>query len=147
MSKRPLLEEHITGSEFDTVKLARSFAACLEIGDILFLSGGLGSGKTVFVKGLAAGLGINPDDVSSPTFSLINQYKGTEFSLYHVDLYRVDKAGTLDLGLEELGTTDGILAIEWPERLAYDLPVTASLEIQTLDETTRKITIKRNLSS
>ena len=147
MSKRPLLEEHITGSEFNTVKLARSFAAGLEIGDILFLSGGLGSGKTVFVKGLAAGLGINPDDVSSPTFSLINQYKGTEFFLYHVDLYRVDKAGTLDLGLEELGTTDGILAIEWPERLAYDLPVTASLEIQTLDETTRKITIKRNLSS
>ena len=147
MSKRPLLEEHITGSEFDTAKLARSFAACLEIGDILFLSGGLGSGKTVFVKGLAAGLGINPDDVSSPTFSLINQYKGTEFSLYHVDLYRVDKAGTLDLGLEELGTTDGILAVEWPERLAYNLPVTAILEIETLDETTRKITIKRNLSS
>lgn len=146
MSKRPLLEEHITGSEFDTVKLARSFAACLKIGDILFLSGGLGSGKTVFVKGLASGLGINPDNVSSPTFSLINQYKGAKFYLYHVDLYRVDKADTLDLGLEELGAADGILAIEWPEHLAYDLPVTASLEIQTLDETTRKITIKRNLS-
>ena len=144
MSKRPLTEEHITTSEFDTVKLARSFASRLEIGDILFLSGELGSGKTVFVKGLAAGLGINSDDVNSPTFSLINEYKGIGLSLYHVDLYRVDKAGSSDLGLEELGATDGILAIEWPENLAYDLPVTVNLEIQTLDEATRKITIRHN---
>tara|TARA_B100001123_G_C15271493_1_gene1010492 strand:+ start:1036 stop:1473 length:438 start_codon:yes stop_codon:yes gene_type:complete len=145
MPKLPLIEEHVTRSEFDTVKLARSFADCLKIGDVLFLSGGLGSGKTVFVKGLAAGLGINPHDVSSPSFSLINQYKGTQFLLYHADLYRLDKAGALDLGLEELGAADGILAIEWPERLAYDLPANVSLEIQILDETKRKITIKRNL--
>ena len=145
MSKRPLIEEHVTGSEFDTVKLACSFASHLKIGDILFLSGEIGSGKTVFVKGLAAGLGISSGDVSSPTFSLINEYKGVGLSLYHVDLYRVDKAGASDLGLEELGVNNGILAIEWPERLAYYLPVTVDLEIEILDEATRKITIRRNI--
>ncbi len=145
MSKRPLIEEHVAGSEFDTVKLASSFASRLKIGDILFLSGEIGSGKTVFVKGLAAGLGISSGDVSSPTFSLINEYKGAGLSLYHVDLYRVDKTGASDLGLEELGVNDGILAIEWPERLAYALPVTVDFKIEILDETTRKITIRQNI--
>jgi tRNA threonylcarbamoyladenosine biosynthesis protein TsaE len=145
MSKRPLIEEHVTASEFDTVKLACSFASSLKIGDILFLSGEIGSGKTVFVKGLATGLGISSGDVSSPTFSLINEYKGVGLSLYHVDLYRVDKTGASDLGLEELGVNDGILAIEWPERLAYALPVTVNFKMQILDETTRKITIRKNI--
>jgi tRNA threonylcarbamoyladenosine biosynthesis protein TsaE len=145
MSKQPLIEEYVTGSESDTVKLACSFSNRLKIGDILFLSGEIGSGKTVFIKGLAAGLGISSGDVSSPTFSLINEYKGVGLSLYHVDLYRVDKTGASDLGLEELGVNDGILAIEWPERLAYALPVTVDFKIQILDETTRKITIRQNI--
>jgi tRNA threonylcarbamoyladenosine biosynthesis protein TsaE len=83
--------------------------------------GTLGAGKTAFVRGLAEGLGIDAREVSSPTFTLVHEYRGGRLTLYHVDLYRLDRTATADLGLEELGVADGVLAIEWPDRLTHAL--------------------------
>src|SRR4029077_17507509 len=91
-----------TNSEAETQALAREIAATLEAGDVLLLAGDLGAGKTTFVKGLAAGLGIDPADVSSPTFTLVHEYRGGRLTLYHADLYRLERTATGDLGLEEL---------------------------------------------
>src|ERR1700704_7120789 len=107
---------HLAGSEDATQAVARQIAADLRPGDVLLLSGDLGAGKTTFVRGLAEGLGIDPEEVSSPTFTLVHEYRGGRLTLYHPDLYRLDTAATDDLGLEELGVEDGLLAIQWPDR-------------------------------
>ena len=118
--------ERITRSEGETMAAARELAADLHAGDVLLLSGNLGAGKTAFVRGLAEGLGIDPEEVSSPTFTLIHEYRGGRLTLYHVDLYRLERAATDDLGLDELGVGDGVLAIEWPDRLSHTLPAPSS---------------------
>jgi len=105
-----------TRSEQETVDFARAFAARLHPGSVVLLVGDLGAGKTVFVRGLALGLGLDPDAVSSPTFTLIQEYRGRP-SLYHVDLYRLQGAEVDDLGLEELVAGGAIVAIEWAEKL------------------------------
>ena len=130
----------LTHSEEETQALGRRFAATLEPGDVVLLSGTLGAGKTAFVRGLAAGLGIDPTDVSSPTFTLVHEYRGGRLTLYHVDLYRLDRTAATDLGLEEMGVADGVLAIEWPDRLAHDLPGATNVNLEIVDETTRRIT-------
>jgi tRNA threonylcarbamoyladenosine biosynthesis protein TsaE len=130
----------ITRSEDETAALARKVAMDLRAGDVLLLSGNLGAGKTAFVRGLAEGLGINGNAVSSPTFTLVHEYRGGRFTLYHVDLYRLDRAATEDLGLEEMGVADGVLAIEWPDRLSHEIAGARLLTIETLDDTTRRIT-------
>ena len=108
---------------------------------MLLLSGDLGAGKTTFVRGLAEGLGINPGDVSSPTFTLVHEYRGGGLTLYHADLYRLERTATGDLGLEELGVRDGVLAIEWPDRLTHDLPGAQLVQLEVVDDTSRRITI------
>jgi tRNA threonylcarbamoyladenosine biosynthesis protein TsaE len=132
---------HTTNSEQETAAVAKAFAATLAAGDILLLSGNLGAGKTAFVRGLAEGLGIDPSDVSSPTFTLVHEYRGGRLTLYHVDLYRLDRAATEDLGLEEVGVADGVLAIEWPDRLAHTLEGARHVQIDMVDDTTRRISI------
>ena len=131
----------LTHSEDETAALARDLAPALQPGDVLLLSGNLGAGKTAFVRGLAEGLGIAPEDVSSPTFTLVHEYRGGRLALYHVDLYRLERAATEDLGLEELGARDGVLAIEWPDRLTHELPDARTVTIEIVDETTRRIAI------
>ena len=121
--------------------VARQVAASLSAGDVLLLSGDLGAGKTAFVRGLAQGLGINQDEVSSPTFTLVHEYRGGRLTLYHVDLYRLDRAATDDLGLDELGVADGVLAIEWPDRLTHTLAGARAIDIEIVDDTTRQITL------
>lgn len=135
MSKHSL----ITHSEEETADAARTLAGTLKSGDVILLSGNLGAGKTAFVRGLASGLGMDPEDVSSPTFTLVHEYRGGRLTLYHADLYRLDKVATEDLGLEEMGVSDGVLAIEWPDRLAHALPGAREIEIEIVDETTRRI--------
>ena len=130
----------LTHSEDETAALARDLAATLRAGDVLLLSGNLGAGKTAFVRGLAEGMGIDPGDVSSPTFTLVHEYRGGRLTLYHVDLYRLERAATEDLGLEELGARDGVLAIEWPDRLTHSLPAAKTLHLEIVDDQTRRIT-------
>jgi tRNA threonylcarbamoyladenosine biosynthesis protein TsaE len=105
----------VTHSEAETAAVGARLAPELRPGAILHLFGDLGAGKTAFVRGLAAGLGLEPDDVSSPTFTLIQEYRGP-VTLFHVDLYRLAAAEVADLELDALAA-DGILAIEWADRL------------------------------
>src|SRR5688572_33482150 len=135
------MSSHLTHSEEETAALARSLAVSLKAGDVLLVSGNLGAGKTAFVRGLAEGLGINPEDVSSPTFTLVHEYRGGRLTLYHVDLYRLDRAATDDLGLDEMGVADGVLAIEWPDRLTHGLGPATQVHIDSVDDTTRRISI------
>ena len=136
--RRP--SEWVTRSEEETAAVAREIGARLSPGAVLLLSGNLGAGKTAFVRGLADGLGISAEEVSSPTFTLIHEYRGRRLTLYHADLYRLERAATEDLGLEELGVRDGVLAIEWPDRLSHPIDGAIRIDLAIVDESTRKIT-------
>ncbi|MGH9349618.1 MAG: tRNA (adenosine(37)-N6)-threonylcarbamoyltransferase complex ATPase subunit type 1 TsaE [Vicinamibacterales bacterium] len=131
--------ERVTHSEEETMAVARELAPRLHAGDVVLLSGELGAGKTAFVRGLASGLGIDPAAVSSPTFTIVHEYHGGRLMLYHADLYRLERAATEDIGLEEMGVMDGVLAIEWPDRLTHALPNAVGVHLEILDEETRKI--------
>lgn len=137
----------LSRSEEDTEAIARELAASLHAGDVVLLSGSLGAGKTAFVRGLAAGLGIDPHDVFSPTFTLVHEYRGGRLTLYHADLYRLETTAAGDLGLEEMGVDDGVLAIEWPDRLTHALPGALPVTIEVTGETTRTITIPSGSSA
>ena len=101
--------------------VAAETAAAFKGGEVVLLSGELGAGKTAFVRGLARGLGADPDDVASPTFVLLTAYPG-RLTLHHADLYRLRGNGDeRELGLEELPGPGGVLAVEWAERLG-DMP-------------------------
>jgi tRNA threonylcarbamoyladenosine biosynthesis protein TsaE len=129
-----------TRSEDETMAAASDLAATLQPGAVLLLSGNLGAGKTAFVRGLAAGLGIDPGEVSSPTFTLVHEYRGGRLPLYHADLYRLDRAAAEDLGLDQAGI-DGVLAIEWPERLSHALPGAITVKLKIVDDSTRTVEI------
>jgi tRNA threonylcarbamoyladenosine biosynthesis protein TsaE len=137
------VEPRVTRSEDETAAVARELAATLDAGDVILVSGNLGAGKTAFVRGLASGLGIDPDEVSSPTFTLVHEYRGGRLTLYHADLYRLERVATDDLGLEEMGVSDGVLAIEWPDRLAHALPGARAVQIEIVDDTSRRIDVGR----
>ena len=132
----------LTHSPEETLDLGKQFASRLRGGDVVALSGALGTGKTHFVKGVCSGLGY-AGLVSSPTFALINEYAGTP-TLYHVDLYRLESAAQVrPLGLEELMRPDTIMLIEWPELAAALLPSTAIRIVCEYgdDETSRRFTV------
>lgn len=110
-----------THSERETAAVARELAGSLSAGTVVLLIGPLGAGKTAFVRGLAEGLGVRPDAVSSPTFTLLQEYRGGRVPLVHVDLYRLDDPRDIDdLGLDEIGV-DGVVAIEWADKLPRPL--------------------------
>ena len=111
-----------TCSEDETAEVAASLATSLPAGSFVLLFGDLGAGKTAFVRGMASGLGIDPEEVSSPTFTLVQEYRGGRLTLYHVDLYRLGTAEADDLGLDELAQADGVVAIEWAEKLEGAFP-------------------------
>lgn len=129
----------MTNSEAATAAIARDMASTLTPGAVLLLSGDLGAGKTVFVRGLAEGLGADPDEVSSPTFTLLHEYRGGRLTLHHADLYRLSAGATEDLGLDELVASGGVLAIEWPDRLAAPFPGAIEVGIDIVDAQTRRI--------
>ncbi len=111
----------LTHSPEETQTLAAELVTTLAPGAVLALHGELGAGKTCFVQGLAQGLKVQ-QPVSSPTYTLVNEYRG-HLALFHIDLYRLQTADqALDLGLDEYLEGDGITVIEWPERAASVLP-------------------------
>lgn len=109
------MTEIVTTSEDETSAVGERLGQSLQAGAVLLLYGDLGAGKTAFVRGLARGLGAAADEVTSPTFTIVQEYPGA-VTLYHVDLYRLEEREVDDLGLEELVLGDGIVAIEWAER-------------------------------
>ena len=113
---------HTSNSESDTRAIASRLAATLAAGDVVLLSGDLGAGKTAFVRGLAEGLGVSPDQVTSPTFTLVHEYRGGRLPLIHVDLYRLDRADLFEIGLDQDLAATGVVAVEWAERLARPIP-------------------------
>jgi len=123
---------HTSTSEADTRKIAASIAPTLTAGSTLLLSGDLGAGKTAFVRGLAEGLGLNPDDVTSPTFTLVHEYRGGRLPLIHVDLYRLDRAELDEIGLDQDLAATGITAVEWSERLTREIP--GAVGVRILDQ-------------
>lgn len=132
-----------THSEAETIDAGRTLAAELRPDDVVLLTGDLGAGKTAFVKGLAEGLGFDPLEVSSPTFTLIQEYRGGRLTLHHIDLYRLTPREVDDLGLEELVISGAVVAVEWPDRWTR-VPVDAvRVELRALGEDERVIAIER----
>ncbi len=105
-------------SEKETLNLGRKMAQTLKGGELIVLEGDLGMGKTVFVRGIAGGLGVSEDEVHSPSFALVHEYEGGRCPLFHVDLYRLDGGEDLEgLGLDELTEAGGVVLVEWGEKL------------------------------
>ena len=113
-------QEFTTQSAEETVALGRTLAPLLSPPKLVLLRGDLGAGKTTLVKGIAEAFGAaSAEDVTSPTFTLIHEYRGPSASLFHIDLYRVDTARELEtLGLDDLVSENSILLIEWGEKFA-----------------------------
>lgn len=111
-----------SSSEDETQAIAARLAATLGPGAVVLLSGDLGAGKTAFVRGLAEGLGLDGGIVTSPTFTLVHEYRGGRLPLIHVDLYRLEAADLDDLGLDDDLAAAGVVAVEWPERLTREIP-------------------------
>jgi tRNA threonylcarbamoyladenosine biosynthesis protein TsaE len=128
-------------SERETFDLGRALGLKLSGGEIVVLEGPLGAGKTVFAKGVAAGLGIEPEEVSSPSFTLVHQYEGGRFPVIHVDLYRLEHAEEMaTIGLEELLTSGAVVLVEWGERMDAHLRRDAvTVRLDDLGESTRRI--------
>jgi tRNA threonylcarbamoyladenosine biosynthesis protein TsaE len=133
----------LSTSEEETESVGETLAQSLAAGDVVLLHGDLGAGKTAFVRGLARGLGASSDDVSSPTFTLIQEYSG-RLRLYHVDLYRLEPPEVDDLGLDDLISGDGVVAIEWAERW-QDRPANAiRIDIEQTAREQRRIMVRRS---
>ena len=131
-----------THSEAETEAAGGALAEVLQANDVVLLTGDLGAGKTAFVRGLAEGLGINPIEVSSPTFTLVQEYRGGRLTLFHVDLYRLQAPEVGDLGLDELMSEGGVIALEWPDRWT-DAPSDAvRVELRATNENERVIQIR-----
>jgi tRNA threonylcarbamoyladenosine biosynthesis protein TsaE len=130
-----------TENEADTAAAGESLARELRLGDVVLLYGDLGAGKTAFVRGMARGIGANPDEVSSPTFTIVQEYAGPSATLYHVDLYRLEGPEIDDLGLEDLVSGQGIVAIEWAERWKGRPDDVREVWIEDLGEDRRRIRV------
>lgn len=135
-----MLETHHTHSEAETTAVGRALADRLEPGSVVLIDGPLGAGKTAFVRGLAEGLGCAPGAVSSPTFTLIQEYDGGRLRLFHADLYRLSPVEAEDLGLAETGDS-GVLAIEWPDRWSRPPAGSVRVSIVRLDDQQREVSI------
>jgi len=139
----PLVTTITTHSESETSAVGRQVAATLSAGAVVLLYGDLGAGKTAFVRGLAEGLGVSPAEVSSPTFTLVQEYRG-RMTLFHVDLYRLNDPREIDdLGLDEMAV-EGVLAIEWADKLPRGWRGAIEVHFAHAEGDTRKLSITQS---
>jgi tRNA threonylcarbamoyladenosine biosynthesis protein TsaE len=133
----------ISHSEQETEALGEKLVLFLRPNDMLVLTGELGSGKTVLVRGLAKGMGIDPELVNSPSFTIVNEYTGRERSLYHFDLYRVgDPSELKEIGWDDYQQRDGLVVVEWGEKAGQYLPAAYYLiEFETVGDSERNISV------
>lgn len=138
-----------TLSEEETFDLGHNVGQRLRGGELIVLEGELGTGKTVFARGVASGLGVPPEDVTSPSFTLVQEYACGRLPVYHVDLYRLEEGSELDsLGLDELLTSGGVVLVEWGERLPPRYRREAlAVRIHDLGEGSRRIEIVPRLDA
>ena len=131
--------KYISNSEKDTYKLAKMFEEKLHGGEVVVLNGDLGAGKTTFTKGLCKALGVT-ENVTSPTFTLMNIYKSGRLNLYHFDMYRIeDESEALELGLDEFFNSNGVCVIEWAENIRNMIPKNhITINITKLGENSRE---------
>jgi len=131
--------ESITRSPRETFELGKELGSSLTAGAVFLLKGDLGTGKTVFAKGLAAGLGIDPSEVTSPSFTLINEHVG-RLRLVHVDLYRLGSDRLTELGIDEiLAEPNTVTIIEWAERLQRKPEGSIEVEFTYVSPSQRRI--------
>ncbi|MBD5145480.1 MAG: tRNA (adenosine(37)-N6)-threonylcarbamoyltransferase complex ATPase subunit type 1 TsaE [Ruminococcus sp.] len=132
-----------TSSPEETIAFAEQIGRLLRGGDIIAYRGGLGAGKTTFTRGIAMGMGL-PDEVSSPTFALVNEYRGKGLTLYHFDMYRILNAEALETtGFYDYISEDAVIVCEWSENIADCLPENViTVTIETMGENVRKITVE-----
>lgn len=127
----------------ETIQFAERIGKLLQKGDVIAYTGGLGAGKTTFTRGLAIGMGLG-DNVTSPTFSLVNEYRGENICLYHFDMYRIMGADELETtGFYDYPLEDSVFAVEWSENISEELPDnTIYINIEHVDDEVRIITVR-----
>ncbi len=139
-----MTREFLTHSADDTVELGRSLAPTLAPPKLVLLRGDLGAGKTTLIKGIVEGFNAaQEEDVTSPTFTLVHEYRGPKVTVYHVDLYRVDTPRQLEtLGIDDLFGADNVLLIEWGDKFArFQRERDLEIAIERLGENDRKIAL------
>lgn len=134
---------HVTADPDGTRRVAMALADALAPGEVVLLDGDLGAGKTVFVQGLAAGLGIDPREVTSPTFTLVHEYRGGRLPLQHVDLYRLGAVDLDDVGLDPDLAASGVVAVEWAERWLRPQPGAVRVRLRMLPDDRREVSVGR----
>jgi len=133
---------YLTNSPEQTEKIGSALAKILSPGTVIAYRGDLGAGKTAFTRGLARGLGIS-DPVTSPTYTIVNEYLGGRMPLFHFDMYRLHSADDLwDIGWEDYLERGGVCAVEWSENVADALENAITVTIEKLGADTRRITIE-----
>ncbi|MFH2050654.1 MAG: tRNA (adenosine(37)-N6)-threonylcarbamoyltransferase complex ATPase subunit type 1 TsaE [bacterium] len=133
----------ISHSENETLGLAEKIGLFFKEGDVVILSGELGAGKTLFVKGVAKALGIDTSLVNSPSYTIVNEYRGGSKLLFHFDLYRLGDISELyETGWDDYMQQKGIMVIEWGEKGESSLPIPRyQVSFKILDDTQREIDI------
>lgn len=139
-----MTEHYITNSEAETLDVARFIGKSLGAGTVVALTGELGAGKTVFARGIAESLEVR-EQITSPTFTLINEYRG-RLPLFHMDLYRLDSTGEIeDIGIVDYLYGDGVCVIEWAEKLGELMPESAvAVSLSPAGKSRREIRIERS---
>ena len=134
--------EIITNSPAETEAVGAALARVLKPGMVIAYRGGLGAGKTAFTRGLAHGLGYT-DSVTSPTYTIVNEYLGGRLPLFHFDMYRLASSDDLwDIGWEDYLERGGVCAVEWSENVEEAMEDAITVTITRLDDETRKITVE-----
>jgi len=134
--------EFITHSPQETEKVGQALAAVLKPGTVLAYEGDLGAGKTAFTRGLARGLGAT-EQVTSPTYTIVNEYLSGRMPLFHFDMYRLSSSDDLwDIGWEDYLDRGGVCAVEWSENVADAMDGAIRVRIEKTGEDTRRITVE-----